>query len=157
MQLGRYSEAIDVLYSQNTFQAPLHASLYFFLTDLPPPRRCVIRALQISVCQIHVPPEDREPEEYDMWHHMWEAIKSLPALRNLEFYRQPRYGNVPPKWHRMDDCRLMDLETVAAANKALEMFLVSFENYSFEPTLRVQRLSPSDNHVIAACRCSRKG
>ena len=116
-----YSEAIDILYSQNTLAFTLHATLSFFFVNAQPQRLNAIRALQIPARMILVPTMCQFGNEYEIWHHAWNAIRTLPNLRTLEFFSNR--GSLSDAYGP----DIMDLEAVGAANRNLNFYLVVYQ------------------------------
>lgn len=101
--LRRYSEAIDVLYTANTFSLKGARGIFSMSAIVPTPHWHVIRHLQISTT-FHTPRSmhgrgcEPPPENFRMW---TDACKSLHDLRGLHslcldiIFRETTFSEVP--------------------------------------------------------------
>lgn len=82
----RYSETIDLLYSQNTFFFCDYDTILWFASTILPHRLAVVRSLNIEwdcVCFFNTRIRPPPPYDRDTWFKVWTTIQAMPGLRDL--------------------------------------------------------------------------
>lgn len=101
---ARYSEAIDLLYTSNTFNFHRPWTLHFFRITILPKRFALVRNIVISyriLSTMYSEPEDsgfRDPLSEEEWECCCEAILAMTGLRKMEFFVLPL---IPSSWNRI--------------------------------------------------------